>query len=224
MKINKELAEVTGVILGDGCLSEYYVKSEQRRRQEIAFTGSNEDFLYYKEFVRPVFIKFFGTKGRLFIRKDDNSTRFHVINKPVFEFFHSMGLPSGKKPSYLKIPNKIMKKQCLSLACVRGIWNTDGSIYRRFTKRYPSQKKFYGNYLVMQLKMNTKPLLTQVKKILNVADIGTTSITKENKAFVLRITKQTSISRYLTTIGFSNKHHSNRIKSFNIPATVKFFS
>ncbi|MFH0714621.1 MAG: LAGLIDADG family homing endonuclease [Candidatus Diapherotrites archaeon] len=216
MQLNAELAEVVGALLGDGCLSCYFARTEKRWRWEVAFTGSRFDFPYYREFVSPAFQQNFGVKGRLFIRKSDNSTRFHIANKRVFEFFQNLGIPVGDKPNSMAIPPAIMTDKEFRLACVRGIWNTDGSIFRRYTKQFASQKKFYPHYLVMALKMNAKPLLEQAKKILVENGIETTRITKSGDAHVLRITKQESIQAYLEIVGFSNKHHLDRLEGFHI--------
>ena len=86
MELNEELAELTGTLIGDGCLSKYFANFDRRWRYEIAFTGNNDEYDYYCDFVRPAFEKYFGSKGRLFIRKD-NSTRFHVLSKRAFDFF-----------------------------------------------------------------------------------------------------------------------------------------
>ncbi|MDO8647190.1 MAG: hypothetical protein Q7R70_02120, partial [Candidatus Diapherotrites archaeon] len=67
MKINLEVAEFVGALLGDGCLSKYWSNSENCWRFEIAFTGSNSDFDYYNKFIQPTVLKNFGLRGRLFV-------------------------------------------------------------------------------------------------------------------------------------------------------------
>ncbi|MBN2067409.1 MAG: hypothetical protein JW744_03000 [Candidatus Diapherotrites archaeon] len=213
MLLTSELAEFTGALLGDGCLSKYFVKSENRERYELAFTGSVDDFSYYNETLQPIICNAFGVKGRLFFR--GNSTRFHIKSKKVFNFFAGLGFMVGKKGQTLSIPEVFLERDELALAVVRGLWNTDGSIYRRYNKMYPGHARLYNKALVMQLKMNSNKLLLQVKEILAVAGIKTSSITKEKKAFSLHIGSQDAIKKYLKLIGFSNKHHLKRISKFN---------
>ncbi len=212
MELNEELSEFTGALIGDGCLSKYY--SNNRERYEIAFTGSIKEYEYYKKFLQPTLQKNFGTKGRLFTRK--NSTRFHIVNKKVFEFFSTLGIPTGKKGTQLKIPEKLLKKEKNAKATIRGIMNTDGSVYRRYKKKYNKHPKVY-KHLVIQLKLISKKVVKQVKEQLEKQGIKCTKITKiknppHKNAFVLRITNQIEIKKYLKKIGFSNKYYNKRIK------------
>jgi intein/homing endonuclease len=212
--LTKELAEFTGALLGDGCLSKYFAKSEGIYRYETAFTGGKTDFPYYETFLKPTLMKHFGFKGRLFLRKD-GSTRFHIKSKKVYNFFLSLGVESGEKTVNLKIPEKIFRSNRLSLACIRGVANTDGCVYLRGK----------NNRLSFQLHMNAKALLAQTKKILERNGIFTTNIVKNGcNAYVLAIHRQNSVARFLKLVGFSNEHHINRLKSFNIPQYFKFFS
>jgi len=95
-ELNEGLAEVIGTLIGDGCLSQFWDKSNNREQFEIAFTGGSEEFSYYKDFVQPVITKNFGHRGYLYKRKD-GYTRYHIKSKKVFQFFESLGIQIGKK-------------------------------------------------------------------------------------------------------------------------------
>ena len=209
MFLNEELAEFCGALFGDGCLSKYYSKSENLTRYEIAFTGSFDEFHYHKNFLQPIVLKNFCQKGRVFLR--GNSSRFHIRSKSIFNFFSILGFPVGKKGRNYEMPFLIRKDQKLSLAFVRGLWDTDGSIYRRYSKVFPAQTKFYPQYLVIQLKLNSKKMLEQVKETLFFAGVKSNLVKQSGSAFVLRITKQSEIKKYLQLIGFSNNHHNDRL-------------
>ena len=52
-KINSQLAELTGAMMGDGCLS--IIKSGKRKRKTALLTGHlQHDYEYYKEVIRPI--------------------------------------------------------------------------------------------------------------------------------------------------------------------------
>jgi intein/homing endonuclease len=214
MHLNKELAELTGAILGDGCLSKYWSKSENRYRYEIAFTSNLDEKEYYQKFIIPTFSKNFGMTGRLIQRKGEQATRFHMKSRKVFSFFRQLGLPVGKKPENMKIPDRILADKELALACVKGIWDTDGCIYQRYKKQYSYHPKHYSHHLVLQLKMNANLLLSQIKIILAAEGIESNSIRRERKAAVLRITNQKSIHLFLSKVGFRNNHHLRRLDLF----------
>ncbi len=209
--LSEELAEFVGALLGDGCLSKYFAKSQGSYRYEIAFTGSKTDFPYYRDFLQPVFRKHFGFKGQLYPRKD-GSTRFHIRSKRAYNFFLGLGVETGKKTPNLEIPDKIIRSNRLSLACIRGVSNTDGSIFLKGKKR---------EYLAFQLHMNALALLKQTKEVLERNGIFTGRLLKGDcNAHRLCINRQESISKFLALVGFFNKHHLDRLRSFNTSATL----
>lgn len=212
MELDVEIAEFVGALLGDGCLSKYWSNSENRWRYEIAFTGSNSEFAYYKDFIQPVVQRSFFLKGRLFVRKDDLTVRYHIRSKKLFDFLQSYGIPSGVKGSNLIIPPEFLLSDSLAMACARGVWNTDGSIFRRYNKKHKNHSRLYSEYLVMQLKMFSEKLLLQMKEILASNGINTTRVFMSENCYVLKICEQKSIKKYLQVIGFSNPHHLNRLK------------
>ena len=212
--INEETAEFYGALLGDGCVSKYWKKSKSRWRFEIAFTGSINDWQYYIDFIQPCCVRWFGVKGRLF-QRNRNSTRFHISNKELALTLNRIGFPFGKKPDSLSIPDIFLSNEDLSKAVLRGIFNTDGSIYRLYKRKYGKQKRVYSDYRVIQLKMRAKPIIQQAKKILSQYGIHTGKILFEEPGkSVLRICSKQAVSLYLKEIGFSNKAHLDRIASF----------
>lgn len=210
MDLTEDLAEFTGVLFGDGCLSKYFSKSDNRERYEIAFTGALDEFSYYNNFMKTTLENHFNAKGRVFLR--GNSTRFHIKNKKVFDFFVNLGTPIGKKSFIIEIPKQILNNSALSKAFLRGLWNADGSIYRRYSKSYGRHPRIYKEYLVMQLKLNSKKILKQVKLILDKENIKSTKLSKDKVAFVLRICEQKQIEKFLSKINFSNPHHLKRLE------------
>ncbi|MBI5884815.1 hypothetical protein HZB89_01815 [archaeon] len=203
------MAELTGIILGDGCLSKYWAKWDACWRFEIAITGHKHDEPHYLEFIQPMFKKYFGMKGPLTLRHTCNAIQFHVKSKIPFEFFKALGLPAGKKQFDLSIPRPILENNSFALACIRGLWDTDGSIYRRYSKKYVNHPIHYNKYATMELKMKSSIVIV-VKKILEANGISCNKIIENKGEKVLRINRQEMIQRYVSVIGFRNKHHLNR--------------
>ncbi len=215
MDLTEELAEVTGTLIGDGCLSKYFANFDKRWRYEIAFTGSNDEYNYYRDFVQPVFEKYFGAKGRLFIRKD-NSTRFHVLGKGAFDFFAELGIPIGEKSHSVFIPEKIMANPKLLVPCLRGIWDTDGSIYRRYPNQCKNHPRHYVNLKTMSLGMTSKVVVENVKECLAKLSINSSNIIQDNRGtYRLFISSQAEISKYIEKVGFRNLHHLKRLSSLS---------
>ena len=96
-RLNKGLAELYGAMIGDGCLSHYFSKYENREIFCTLLTGHTHDEPYYRKVLRPVLHKYFGIRGCIRFRKNWNCTRFETTCKEVFEFFKNLGFPVGKK-------------------------------------------------------------------------------------------------------------------------------
>jgi len=209
IKISEDLAEFYGAMIGDGCLSKYYSKDRKTAREVALLTGHMiNDIDYYNNTIRPILIKEFGTKGRLQKRTKYNAILYWITKQSVFKFFENIGFPVGKKLK-LEIPPQILVNNKKAIACVRGIFNTDGTIYRRYSKQYQNHAKFY-KYLVIQFKLNSCQVITQIKDILERNDLKTTKIGRDKKCYVLRITNQKDISKFMKIFRPTNCYHTER--------------
>lgn len=218
MEINEGLAEYYGAMIGDGCLSRYFANYDKRWKHCVLMTGHTHDEPYYKKNLQKISIKDFNVKGYIRFRKDQNVTRFEIYDKGVFNFFKNLGFPIGLKKK-LFIPKKILGSQKLSIACVRGIFDTDGSIYSRYSKKYKNHTKLYNYYKVIQFRLISKKIIKQIKEILNENNIYTTKIGIDKNSFVLRITHQEEIHKFMRIVKPSNNYHMERyLNNIKMPA------
>jgi DNA-binding transcriptional regulator WhiA len=132
------------------------------------------------------------------------------LKKEIVEFFKELGFPSGVKGDRIRIPPQIIEDRELSLACLRGIFNTDGSIYRRYSKRYGKHVRAYDRYAVIQFKMKNHQVIAQIREILEREGIKANRTIRTGNCSVLRITSQKGIQRFFREVGFSHKHHRRR--------------
>jgi hypothetical protein len=205
MKINEDVAEFIGFLIGDGCLSKYWSNFDSRWKYVIAFTGHwNNDYHYYENYLRRISFTEFGIKGYLYHRKDDNTVRFFIANKTLFMWLHSLGLPVGLK-NKIKISKEISKNLLLSTACVRGIFNSDGTVYRRYAKVYKKHPRHYKNYAVIQFKLKNKNIVKFVKETLEKSGFAVNRITKDKEAWVCRITTQKYVDKFFLEIANNHK-------------------
>ena len=209
INISESLAEVYGALIGDGCLSQYPIRESNNLKRVILFTGHlSHDFDYYVKIIRPVFIKEFNAKGYIQKREKYNCVRYVLSNGVAFEFFKKLGFSIGKKLK-LEIPKLILLNNKKSISCIRGIFDTDGSIYQRYSKKYKNHAKHY-NYHVIQFKMNSKKVIEQIKFILEKNNIKTNKIIKDKKCSVLRITDQKEVDKFMQLIKPNNRYHKER--------------
>jgi DNA-binding transcriptional regulator WhiA len=216
-RLTNQLAEVTGTLIGDGCLSRFWASYDSRWRHQIVFTGSADEFPYYAGFVQPIIQETFGVRGRLFIRtyKGLQSTRYYITSPKLFDFFVDLGIPVGVKSHAVFIPQAFFGDKELLRSCLRGMWDADGCVYQRYTKPYKNHARWYPNYLVLQYKSASEKLIFDMKKALDLFSIRSNKILKtKNNIFVLYINTQSEIQKFLDSIGFRNPHHLNRLARF----------
>lgn len=210
-KINENVSEFIGAIVGDGCLSRYWSNYDKRWKCVISFTGQwDHDRDYYKNIIQKISEEELGYKGYLYHRKDDNSIRFFIGSKNLFFFLRSLGLPSGLKERII-LPKEISDNLNFAKACVRGIFNTDGSVYQRYNRAYYGHPKHYKNYAVIQIRMKNKNIIEFVKDTLDKLGFRTNRVTPDGCGYwVCRITTQKDVKRFFEEISNKHQYHINR--------------
>ena len=194
--LTPDLAEVIGVNIGDGGVYRYF-RANGGISNVVAFTASPTEYWYYESFVKPTIDSAFSISGRLYLRSD-NTTRLVVTNKEVVKYLEDLGLPIGKKTD-APIPRSILE-QGLVVPFVRGIYHAEGSIYRRYSKKYNRMRKVYDNLWTIQIRMKLKTLMTQLREELTKLGIHANRLTEKNDVFTLRITSQKEVRKFLETI------------------------
>jgi len=164
---------------------------------ETAFTASSSEYWYYQMFVQPTIEKSFGVSGRLFLR-NDNTTRYHILGARLAMELGRIGIPIGKKRDASIPPCVVECGQVIPF--LRGIYHAEGSIYRRYSKRYNRHIRVYDNLLTIQIRMKLSTLMHQVSKELAKLGILCNRLVEKNGGYTLRITNQTMIQKFLEII------------------------
>ena len=121
-KINKskDLAELIGIMLGDGNMWRTHIK--------IAFDKRNKT---YMDYVEKLFNKVFGIHLRRLIIKETNQAYLYCYNKLASQKLLDFGLKRGDKiKNNVGIPDWVNKNISYAKACLRGLIDTDGCIYK----------------------------------------------------------------------------------------------
>ena len=133
------LAEFLGIIYGDGHLGNI--------KYEVNITGNAiTDKKYMESHVAPLFGDLFGLKPDIREQKEFTAIRCRVYSKELQMFLKSnFNTPSGKKTEKLTIPNKIKSNKKLLVSFIRGLFDTDGSIYTH-----------HGNDMMLEISVKGK--------------------------------------------------------------------
>ena len=138
-----------GVMLGDGCLSQYKTK-DHGERFAISLTGSALDDLPFYEQVLIPLLKSFGRKSVSIKKRNDcEAIEINFPDKILFGRIQSYGFPVGKKGPNIFIPNYFYDNNLIKFI-VAGFMSTDGSLVltKNPNKYYP---RIEGNSISSKL-------------------------------------------------------------------------
>jgi len=194
-RVDADIAEFLGVLLGDGCISRFVYRGKEIF--EVAFTGNLAEVGYYRDFLKPVVEGRFPVKGRLWVR-DDNMVRLHFRSKRLSAHLLSLGLPLGKKKD-ASIPPSVIGNR-LIIPFIRGFYHAEGSIYYRYSKRYSHHAKHYNNLLVIQFRCKLKTLMLQLHHAVERLGFGPTRVGEADGVYTFRLANQQQIRRFIQVV------------------------
>lgn len=192
-----ELAEFLGIMLGDGCIT--VIEKMYAYQVRIALNPKNEES--YAKFVCKLVEKVFGIKPKLYYK----GTALYVCinNKDMVQHLKAYGLLSGNKlVNKAGIPLWIKEDNGFLAACLRGLIDTDGSVYR-LSNQDPQ-------LLRISFKSVSSTLQRDVLDAFTSLGIRTSKVIYNN----IHITAKSEIGKYLRTIGFNNLKNVQRL--FNL--------
>lgn len=207
MEMTKDLAELTGIMCGDGCLS------SKKQKYVVYISGHKQDDRYYHDnTTKPLFLKIFSKEIKVHERKDENTLFIRFSDEKIFNMLNSIGLPIGKKYDYLKVPDSIINNSVLSVCFLRSLADTDGSIV------FSKQHRKVSYYPRIEIASKSKTFLEEVLSIL-VSNGFYGSVSKKGVHFRLEIPGFKNLNRWLNIIGFNNQKHINKIEAHMGPIT-----
>jgi hypothetical protein len=194
--MDKNLSELIGII-GDGNLS------NPQKHYRIGFTGDPVNDKRYFEYIKDLIKKTWNKDARIFHAR--RGIRIVVNSKPAFvELTQTYHLPIGEgKSERVVIPEIIAKDWNSAKHTIRGIVDTDGSIFVADKPRSP-------NYPSIEISTNSIRLARQLKMILStqgfrVANIWSYQSKKSSfPSFKVPLNGRENVRRWLRYIGFSN--------------------
>ena len=184
-----ELAEAIGIILGDGCLSNYQVTVSLDRKVDYG----------YAIFVRKLFHQIFGERPAWFDRQ--NVIELKLSGAGLIDMLEELGLVRGNKIKHqVAIPDWIFTNEEFQFACMRGLFDTDGGIYHH--------KKPSGVYIGWTFTSLSRPLIMGVERILKSVPLRH-SITYGKNVYIYSLDE---ILKCMAIIGSSNPKNVQKVR------------
>lgn len=192
------LAELMGILTGDGHLSEYQIS---------VYTNSKTD-MDHAWYVQKLIKKLFGVKAKMREKEYENTVVTVASSKNLADFLRRNGMPIGNKlQNGLAAPGWIWKKVKYQKAFIRGLFDTDGCVYM---DKHVYRKKNY-KYLGWTITSYADSLIEDIKAILQGLGFAPTHRPSQ-KSVSLR--RQQEIDRYFQEISTHNIKHLKRYRLF----------
>lgn len=198
-----ELAELFGIILGDGHVDQI-IRDSKVRIYTLTIAGdSRTDKHYLENYVSNLFKKLFRESGKVSSSKCSNSCYLKIHGKKIIEFLVLKGInPGNKKNNNQKIPDWILNNQKYLIACLRGLIDADGCVYYISKATNKNIRITFTSYipaLMQDVRTSFIKLGFHPSKVIRNEDIYLSS-------------KQ-DVDKYLLEIGFSNDKHLKRLQN-----------
>ena len=196
--MDEKLSELIGIIIGDGNLSNV------QKHYRIGFTGDPINDKEYFDYVKVLIKDVWNKDARIFL--GGLGLRIVINSKPAFiEVTQKYGLPIGEgKCHKVTIPEVIEKDWTLARHAIRGIVDTDGSIF-------VANKPGCPNYPSIEITTTSIKLAEQLRKILlsrqfRVANIWCDRSRTPNSlpSYKVPLNGKENVRKWLDEIGFSN--------------------
>jgi len=197
-KHSEKLAEMLGILVGDGHLSEY----------QTSMTTSSITDIEHASFVSKLFKNLFLLEAPIRKNTDSHSVDVTVSSKKLVGFLISNGMTKGNKiHNGLHVPVWIMNDKKFWKPFIRGLFDTDGCVYLDCHHKGGKTYKHIG----WTISSNADKLVRDIINILEGLDFSP-SYRKSQHSVYLR--KQDEIKRYFSEIGTHNPKHASRYQKF----------
>ena len=181
------LAELLGVLLGDGHISHFQV---------VVTLGSKE--LAYANHVCTLIKSVFGKNPKISLR-NTGYRDVYLGSTAITSWLRREGLVHNKVEAQVDAPQWIFETRGYMIAFLRGFFDTDGSVY----------KLKYG----MQISLTNKslPLLYSLQKMLRALGYSASAVS----AYRVYLTKKSDLHRFFREIKPMNAKHRLRFAEFS---------
>ena len=205
----EDLAEFVGAVLGDGhvCSLKKDIETRKIGVYQIRIAGDLRLDKEYHDYLAEISRVLFGLNPGFILTEKNNERFLCLSSKELVDFFVDMGInPGNKIINQSTIPKWIYKDKNYLRACLRGLIDTDGCIHR--------MSKRDSHLLRINFTNHDLKLLEDTRNSFILLGFHPSKIINNQKFFISR---QNEIEKYLKEIGFSNKKHRDRYKTFKSP-------
>tara|TARA_Y100000310_G_C20673561_1_gene811592 strand:- start:1938 stop:2591 length:654 start_codon:yes stop_codon:yes gene_type:complete len=196
MKLNDRVAELIGAIIGDGCIR-YSPKISQ---YFVEIVGDPKKEKRYFVYLVAIFNEELNLKVSVKVR--ERGLRLRTYSKSFVEFLiYDLRMPyNNKKCQNVTIPTAIIMEPSFLKSCLRGIMDTDGSLFM-------ANKGYRNDYPTIEISTTSVNLAHQMHSVLSKTfRLGFRNFKQGDYHRIYRISLNgdVMVKRWFDEIGFSN--------------------
>jgi hypothetical protein len=196
-QMSSKLAEFTGISMGDGCITDY----------QVCISLNSTDDRDYIIYIAQLCEELFGLEPAITQKGKTNCTNIVLSSRELVEFLANLGLPLGDKiRNHLDLPDWIKENEHYSRACVRGLFDTDGSIFLE-THRIKDKMYSYPRWSFVSASEHLRESAFAI-----LVNHGLEPKLRMDRS--VNLERFTDIEKYFKMIGSSNLKHVNRFRKF----------
>jgi len=205
-RITSELAEETGLHIGDGSMNFYFNKNHYEGKYSLR-GHIFDDVKHYNSRIKILYETLYNLKPNISKMESTGVCGFQIWSSCIVRFKHNiLGLPLGNKIN-IKIPNYLINKKYI-IDVIRGIFDTDGCIYLE-----PKNHKLYPRVQIGTISIN---LAEQLRSSLLKLGFRVTEFIENrkdkgwNNLHVLSIRGESMVKKWFDIIKPANPKHVRR--------------
>lgn len=196
LKKSEKLAELVGIILGDGGVSKYQVKITLNRDTDYSYANN----------VAKMVSEVFGDFPRWYDRFNESVVDLCISGTKLVDDLDRIGIRKGDKvKNQIDFPSWIWKKRSYIRACTRGLMDTDGCIYLH----YHSTGGFKYRNIGICFTSHSRPLVLSFSKALVNENIKHSICDDETRIYLYDLEE---VKKYIKIFGSSNPKHTEKLK------------
>jgi len=198
------LAELVGIVLGDGQISDLQVTISNNAQHERE----------YSTLVAQLFQDLFALRASQRTRRK-NAVEVIISSVALVEYLETIGLHRGNKVAQqVGVPEWIFEDIEYVRACTRGLMDTDGCVFLR-RQRYKHREY---QFLELHFSNHSQPLLAGMEQLLS-----RLSFTPKRDDCGVTLYRQSEIKRYFEIVDTHNPYHRERYTRFAKESTAAAF-
>ncbi len=191
------LAEFIGIMLGDGCLSSQF---------QVGIAFNSETDRAYGGYLQRLFQKLFGISATIQQRCETHGWTVVASSRALVEHLQVLGLVQGNKvANQVDAPQWIWTRPIYQQACLRGLMDTDGSVYRYAHRVYGYRYHHVG----LCFTNHSRPLLLSAERLLK-----NCGFRPRAGGYHVSLNRQEEIRRYFRLVGSRNPKHVERFQKY----------